>query len=113
MNTVAIARGHDKEALSRQLGADHYLDAANIDEAVDALNTLGGADLILATASSGAAGSALIAGLATNGKLVVVGASPEPVTVGTGDLIDRGIQVLGFLTGSPVENEENLEFAAR
>lgn len=112
MNTVAIARGQDKEAFSRQLGADHYVDATDNEAATEALKDLGGADLIVATASSGASSSALIDGLATNGKLLVVGASSDPVTVSTGDLIDRGIQLLGSLTGSTAENEENLAFAA-
>jgi propanol-preferring alcohol dehydrogenase len=113
MNTVAIARGSAKESFSRELGADHYVDAADPDAAVESLKALGGADLIVATASSGASSSALIGGLATDGELVVVGASDDPVTVSTGELIGRGITVTGSLTGSPVENEENLTFAAR
>jgi alcohol dehydrogenase, propanol-preferring len=113
LNTVAIARGHEKEKVSRQLGADHYVDATEIGLAAAALCELGGADLIVATASSGTSSSALVGGLATNGKLIVVGASEDPVTVSTGDLIGRGIQVLGSLTGTPAQNEENLAFAER
>ncbi len=113
MNTVAVARGTGKQQMARQLGADQYIDAAYPDTAVAALQAIGGAHLIVATASSGAASSALIDGLATNGKLVVVGASSDPVTVSTGSLIGRGIEILGSLTGSPVENEENLAFASR
>jgi propanol-preferring alcohol dehydrogenase len=113
LNTVAIARGHEKEKVARQLGADHYIDSRDAASAAAALQEIGGADLIVATISSGASSSALIGGLATNGKLVVVGASDEPVTVSTGDLIGRGVQVLGSLTGTPAENEENLAFAER
>lgn len=113
MNTVAIARGHEKEKSARQLGADHYIDSRDAVAAAAELQEIGGADLIIATISSGASSSALIGGLATNGKLVVVGASDEPVTVSTGDLIGRGIQVLGSLTGTPAENEQNLAFAER
>lgn len=113
MTTIAIARGTEKEALSRELGADEYLDANDVDSAVEKLSAHGGVDLIVATASSGAAASALISALATNGRITVVGASPEPITVGTGDLIGRGIQVSGSLTGSAIDNEDNLEFAAR
>jgi len=113
LNTVAIARGHEKEKVARRLGADHYIDSRDAVSAAAALQEIGGADLIVATISSGASSSALIGGLATNGKLVVVGASDEPVTVSTGDLIGRGVQVLGSLTGTPAENEENLAFAER
>ncbi|HEY0278839.1 MAG TPA: alcohol dehydrogenase catalytic domain-containing protein [Solirubrobacterales bacterium] len=113
MNTVAIARGTEKEPFSLELGADIYVDASDPEAAVESLKALGGADLILATASSGASSSALIGGLAGEGELVVVGASDDPVTVSTGELIGRGVTVTGSLTGSPVENEENLAFAAR
>ncbi len=43
----------------------------------------------------------------------MVGASGDPVTVPTGALVGRGIEILGSLTGSPVQNEENLAFASR
>ncbi|HEY0278843.1 MAG TPA: alcohol dehydrogenase catalytic domain-containing protein [Solirubrobacterales bacterium] len=113
MNTVALARGSEKEPLALELGADRYIDVSDAAAAVTALKALGGADVIVTTASSGAASSALVDGLAMNGKLMVVGASQDPVTIATGDVIDRGIQVLGSLTGSPAENEENLAFASR
>lgn len=95
LNTIAIARRHEKEKLSRQLDAGHYIDVQDSGKAAVALGDLGGADLSIATASSRASSSALIGDLATNGKLIVLGASKEPVTVTTGDLIGRGIHVLG------------------
>ena len=95
LNTIAIARRHEKEKLSRQLNAGHYIDVQDSGKAAVALGDLGGADLSIATASSRASSSALIGDLATNGKLIVLGASKEPVTVTTGDLIGRGIHVLG------------------
>ena len=51
-NTVAIARGKDKEPLARQLGAHHYIDSQAQDPAAE-LHELGGAKVILATATSG------------------------------------------------------------
>ena len=113
MNTIAIARGAGKEQAARDLGANHYVDASDHDEAVAALRALGGVDLIVASAASGAASSALVPAVNTNGKLVVVGASADPITVPTGDLIGRGIQIMGSLTGRPIENEENLAFSLR
>ena len=112
MSTIAIDRG-DKSAIARELGADHYVDARDPAQAVTALRELGGAHLIMTTVSSGASSSALIEGLTRNGKLVVVGASADPVTVATGSLIEGGVEILGNLTGTPVQNEENLRFAAR
>ncbi|QIQ01875.1 alcohol dehydrogenase catalytic domain-containing protein [Streptomyces liangshanensis] len=110
MHVVALARGTDKEKLARELGADEYIDSSGTD-AVAALNELGGADVIVATASSGDVASGLIAGLADHGRLMILGASP--VTVGPDDLKDRGIRILGSLTGTPIQNEDNLAFARR
>src|SRR5207248_2629584 len=56
--TVAIARGQDKEPLARQLGAWHYIDS-QAQDAAEELSRLGGARVILATATSGKAMSAV------------------------------------------------------
>jgi D-arabinose 1-dehydrogenase-like Zn-dependent alcohol dehydrogenase len=78
--TVAIARGMDKEPLSRQLGASHYIDSRTQDPAAELLK-LGGAKIILATVTSGKAMSVVLGGLGVNGKLIVVGAADEPLEV--------------------------------
>jgi D-arabinose 1-dehydrogenase-like Zn-dependent alcohol dehydrogenase len=85
---VAIARGKDEEPLARQLGARHYIDGQAQDAATE-LVRLGGASVILATAPSGKAMSALVNGLAVNGKLVVVGGARRPAG-GAGSVADRG-----------------------
>ena len=77
-NTVAIARGQDKAALAKKLGAHTYIDSTTTDVA-DALTKLGGAKVILATATDAKAMSATINGLGVDGKLVVLGASQEPI----------------------------------
>jgi len=109
---VAIARGTDKADLAAQLGADHYIDSAAEDPGI-ALQKLGGAAAIIATAASGASMSPLIAGLAPRGHLVIVGAGPDPIAVRTGEMIFGGRTVTGSLTGRPIENEDNLTFSAR
>jgi len=70
-HTVAIGRGSDKEKLAKELGAHVYIDIA-VDDAAAALQRMGGARAILATAPSGAAMGPLVSGLATHGKLIVV-----------------------------------------
>jgi propanol-preferring alcohol dehydrogenase len=109
-HTVAIARGAEKEELARSLGADDYIDSAAVDPSA-ALQDLGGAAVIVATAASGASMSPLVAGLAPRGRLVVVGAADDPISVQTTDLIFGGRSIVGSLTGSPVENEDNLAFS--
>jgi propanol-preferring alcohol dehydrogenase len=107
---VAIARGQEKAALAHQLGAHEYIDSTATDPG-EALHELGGASVIVATASSGASMNPLIRGLAPLGELVVVGAAPDPLTVATPDLIFGTRSVAGSLTGSSIENEDNLAFA--
>lgn len=107
---VAIARGTEKAELSAKLGAHDYIDSTAADPGA-ALQRLGGAAVIVATAASGASMSPLLPGLAPRGQLVVVGAAPDPVQVGTSDLIFGGRVVRGSLTGTPIENEDNLRFA--
>ena len=79
-NTVAIARGLDKEPLARKLGANSYIDSHAQDPAKELLK-LGGAKVVLATVTNGDAMSAVLAGLGVNGKLIILGAAAEPLQV--------------------------------
>ncbi|MCK0174249.1 MULTISPECIES: alcohol dehydrogenase catalytic domain-containing protein [Mycobacteriaceae] len=107
---AALARGTEKARLASTLGADHYIDSAAEDPAA-ALTALGGATAIIATAANGASMAGLVAGLQPRGKMIVVGASPEPVPVHTPDLIFGGRSIIGSLTGSAIDNEDNLAFS--
>jgi propanol-preferring alcohol dehydrogenase len=107
---AAIARGTDKAELSAQLGAHHYIDSAAEDPGA-ALRKLGGAAAIIATAASGASMSPLVAGLAPRGRMMVVGAAPDPISVQTADLVFGTRSLAGSLTGSSIENEDNLAFS--
>ncbi|MFD5510674.1 alcohol dehydrogenase catalytic domain-containing protein [Streptomyces sp. NPDC127051] len=108
---AAIARGTDKAELAERLGADHYIDSS-AEDAGEALRRLGGAAAIVATAASGASMSPLVSGLAPRGRMVVLGAAPDPIQVQTSDLIFGTRTISGSLTGSSIENEDNLRFAA-
>lgn len=107
---AAIARGQEKEAYALELGAHDYIDSNSTDPGA-ALSALGGASVIVATASSGSSMNPLVRGLAPGGRLVVVGAAPDPLTVSTADLIFGTRSVVGSLTGSSIENEDNLAFS--
>ena len=108
--TVAIARGADKGPLARQLGAHHYLDSTTQDVAAE-LKKLGGARVILSTVTNSPAMSAVLGGLAVDGKMIVVGASPDPINVSPFLLIGgrRGIQ--GWPSGTSIESEDTLAFS--
>jgi alcohol dehydrogenase, propanol-preferring len=107
---AAIARGTEKAALAEQLGADHYIDSSSEDPG-EALQKLGGAAAVIATASNGASMSALIPGLEPNGHMVVVGVAFDPISVNSLDLIFGTRTVSGSLTGSSIDNEDNLAFS--
>ncbi|GAC1321425.1 MAG: alcohol dehydrogenase [Thermoleophilaceae bacterium] len=109
--TVAIARGHEKEALARELGAHHYIDSESEDVAAE-LQALGGAQVVLATITSGKAMSPAVNGLGVGGKLVVVGASPEPIEVSPFQLIGGSRGLAGHPSGTSIESEDTLAFSA-
>ena len=109
--TVAIARGKDKEALSRELGAHHAIDSDSQDPAAE-LTRLGGAKVILATVTSGAAMTAVIGGLAVDGKLLIVGAPADPLQVAAGPLIGGRRSIAGWPSGRSIESEDTMKFAA-
>ncbi len=109
--TVAIARGRDKEALARKLGAQHDLDSAAQNVTAE-LTRLGGARVILATVTSAKAMSAVIDGLGVNGTLLVVGASADPVEVSPFQLIGARRSVQGWPSGTAIDSEDTLAFSA-
>jgi propanol-preferring alcohol dehydrogenase len=108
--TVAIARGADKQALATELGAHSYIDSVAEDPA-SALQRLGGAASILATAASARSMGPLLAGLRPRGQLIVVGASADPIEVNGFDLIFGGRSIKGALTGTAVDIADTLAFS--
>jgi D-arabinose 1-dehydrogenase-like Zn-dependent alcohol dehydrogenase len=108
--TVAIGRGQDTERLARQLGAHDYIDSGAGDAAA-ALQRLGGARVILATAPSAAAISALVDGLSVHGTLLVAGAPAEALTVSPFALIMGRRSVAGWYSGTARDSQDTLEFS--
>jgi len=110
-NVAAIGRGPETGALAKKLGANVYIDSAATN-AVEALQKMGGARVILATAPSSKAMSALIDGLGPNGKLVVVGASFDPIEVTPIQLITGSRTIQGWSSGTPADSDDTLLFSA-
>jgi D-arabinose 1-dehydrogenase-like Zn-dependent alcohol dehydrogenase len=109
--TVAIARGTDKEQLARELGAHEYVDSTAGDPG-EALMALGGAQVVLSTISSGAANTEVIGGLAPRGKLLVVGASMDPIEASPLALIGANASVAGHASGSSMDSQDTLAFSS-
>ncbi len=110
--TVAIARGRDKEPLARELGARHYIDSEKQDPSAELLK-LGGAKVILATVTNGKAMTAALGGLGVDGKFVVLGAAAEPLEVPTILLISGRRSVAGWPSGTSIDSQDTLAFCAR
>jgi D-arabinose 1-dehydrogenase-like Zn-dependent alcohol dehydrogenase len=111
LRTIAIARGKDKEPFAKQLGAHHYIDSMDGDPAAD-LQKLGGAKIILATATSAQAMAATIGGLSLDGRLVVLGADFTPMQLNTAGLIGKRTGIYGWPSGSPIDSEDTMKFSA-
>jgi len=109
--TIAINRGNDKEALARQLGAHHYIDATASDPVAE-LQKLGGARVILATAPNAQAISGLVDGLSPDGKLLVAAGSAEPLMIGVFSLILRRSSVAGWYSGTARDSQDTMEFSS-
>jgi len=109
--TFAIGRGIDKEALARKLGAAHYIDSGAGDPAKE-LQKFGGAKVILATAPDSKSISSVIDGLTPNGRLLVVGASGESLSVTPIQLIRGRSALQGWASGIAPDSEDTMQFSA-
>ena len=108
--TVAIGRGGENASFAKKLGATEYIDS-QATNAAEALQRLGGARVILATAPSSKAMSELINGLGPNGKLMVVGAGADSIEVTPAQLIFGSRTIQGWAAGTPADSEDTLRFA--
>jgi D-arabinose 1-dehydrogenase-like Zn-dependent alcohol dehydrogenase len=107
---AAVGRGSENSALAKKLGASIYIDS-QATKPVEALQKLGGAKVILATAPSSKSMSELVDGLGPNGKLMVVGAGPDPIEVTPAQLIFGSKNIQGWASGVPADSEDTLNFA--
>lgn len=108
--TVAIARGQDKEPLARQLGASKYIDSQTMDPAAE-LRKLGGAKVVLATVTNADAMAAVMGGLGPDGAFMVIGVPPS-LSVTPFQLVAGRLSVRGWYSGTSIDSEDTLRFSA-
>ncbi len=111
LQTVAIARGKDKEPLAKQLGASTYIDSQSQDAAAE-LRKLGGAKVIVATVTNADAMSAMQGGLAVNGTLLILGAV-GPMQIAPLSMLLARQSIKGWNSGSSIDSQDTLAFSAR
>lgn len=108
---AAIGRGAERAALAQQLGAHHYIDSATTDVG-QALQALGGAAVVVATAPSGKATSAMVTGVRPRGHVIAIGVAPDPMELSSAALIFGSRSIDGALTGDPATGDTTLKFSA-
>lgn len=109
LQTVAVARGKDKEELARKLGASQYIDSQTQDPAAE-LQKLGGARVILATVTNGDAMKAVLGGLGANGTFMIIGAVPS-LEVPSLQLLQTRGSVKGWYSGTSIDSQDTLAFS--
>ncbi|KAI9678711.1 MAG: hypothetical protein M1817_005768 [Caeruleum heppii] len=106
---VALSSSADKEKFAKELGATDYVDSSK-QSPVEALQKLGGASLIVATAPNPAAIGPLVGGLQPGGKLLVLSPAGD-IQVSTAALIMGARSVHGWPSGASLDSEEAINFA--
>jgi D-arabinose 1-dehydrogenase-like Zn-dependent alcohol dehydrogenase len=109
-DTVAIARGRDKETLARKLGATDYIDSESENVAAR-LTARGGANVVLSTITSGKAMTPVLGGLAVDGTMMIVGASTEPVEFVSAGMIGKRASVRAWPSGTAVDSADTMRFS--
>lgn len=109
---VGIGRGPENSALAKKLGAAVYIDS-KATNASEELQKLGGAKVILSTAPSSKAMSEVIDGLGVDGRLLVIGATPEPIQVSPFQIITTRKGLQGWSSGTAMDSQDTLRFSAQ
>jgi alcohol dehydrogenase, propanol-preferring len=108
---VGIDRGAgDRAELAKKLGAHHYIDST-VSDVAKSLQALGGAAVVLATASGGKAVAAAVNGLRRGGVVISLGATDEPIELSAFALLFQSLAVEGALTGTPAAGDATLRFS--
>lgn len=107
-HVTVISRGTSKkEEAIKVLGAHDFLDSTDKEAWAAAGERF---DQILDTISADHDIKSYMSKLNVNGKLILVGAPPTPITVGAFDFIPRRKQLVGSLIGGIKETQDMLNF---
>jgi len=105
--TIAISHSPDKDKTIRELGADEIIrDGKSLAEA-------GGADVILSTSNSTRSMIDSIQGLRPDGRLVIMGADVEPLSLSLMEVLLKRIRIIGSQQNGPEYLYEALDFVAK
>jgi len=108
--TIAVSRGDDKRDLALRLGAHQYINSEK-ENAVELVQQLGGARVLLATATNSQAMSEIAPVLGHDGVMVVLGAGHEPLSISPMLLISKRASVRGWPSGTSIDSEDTMHFS--
>jgi 6-hydroxycyclohex-1-ene-1-carbonyl-CoA dehydrogenase len=110
---VAVDVAEDKLAWARRLGAAETVHAPSVDRVDKAVRLAigGGADVAFEAVGRAATQEQALACLRTGGRLVLVGYSPETMSLNSGRVMFRELEVVGSLGCRPVDYPRVIELA--
>ena len=108
---VAIARGKDEELLARQLGAHYHIDNTQKDPAAE-LQKLGGAKVVLATATAAQAMKQALGGLGVHGRIMLI-AAVTSLEVNPLQMLLGNQSATGWYSGTSIDSEDTLNFSVQ
>lgn len=108
---IAVSASREKLDDARALGATEAVLAEG--DVGLALESAGGADVVLATTNDATAVSQAVRGLRAGGRLVMLGLANEPLAIDPLELVQREASLIGAVQGTHGELLEVLELAAR
>jgi propanol-preferring alcohol dehydrogenase len=110
---IAVDIDAEKLELATELGADHVVNAAQVDPAA-AIAALGGADVALAFAVAPKAFEQAFASLNRGGRLVCVALPAEgTMSIPIFDTVLKGIEIIGSIVGTRQDLAEVFDLHAR
>ncbi|MFQ5847636.1 MAG: alcohol dehydrogenase catalytic domain-containing protein [Candidatus Methylomirabilales bacterium] len=109
---IAISRKDEKLTLAQRLGAHHLINAEQ-GKVAQALQDLGGADVILAPTIATEQMGEVLGGLAPDGTLMILGAAPGSFSVSPDVMISGRRKIIGSPAGSRKDLRDCLAFSAR
>lgn len=110
--TVALSSSDSKKKLAGDLGANEYVDGSKQDSA-EALQKLGGADLIVCTAPSAKIVKSLMNGLAVDGTMLILAVMTDDLELQTMPMILKRLSVRGWPSGTAQDSSETVQFAVQ
>jgi len=107
---VVTSRDSSKKILALKLGAHHFIDTS-VDDVTGCIMKLGGAKLVIYTATSSKGLAPLVNALTTEGELFLVAALTEAVTIDTLGLLFKRASIRGWASGDNKDIEDTVAFS--